>query len=202
MAKNRINDTCSTNENCKKEVIDAKKFAKKVKRQKNIHTVAHFDLPKSTQKMIDNPHDTITEMITHNKICRNIIEKNNGKIIKELGDAVLATFKNSGIACECAIKVIRNLKNHGSGMQTKVTITTGTIETVTTDKKDDIYGIPVNLCNRMSKHAKVDSILIEDSRYRPIKDWLQGARNIIYCKSNTERLNDFGDVCLRKIMVK
>ena len=54
----RINRACSVNENCKKEVIDAKKFAKKVTCQKNIqkdiHTVVHFDLPKSTKKMINN----------------------------------------------------------------------------------------------------------------------------------------------------
>lgn len=202
MTQHKTQNTCSVNENCKKEVSNAKKFAKEVKRQKDIHTVAHFDLPQSTQQMIENPHTTITEMITHNKICRNIIEKNNGSVIKELGDAVMATFKNSGIACECAIKIIRNMKKYGNGMQTKVTITTGTIETVTTYQKADIYGIPVNLCNRMSKHAKVDSILIEESRYRPIKDWLQHLDDIRYCKSKDTKLVDFGNVCLRKIVVK
>lgn len=202
MAQYKRNRMCSNSENCEKEIRDAKKFASRVTRQKDIHTVAHFDLPKSTQKMIKNPHNMITEMLTHNKICINIIEKNNGKIIKELGDAVLATFKNSGMACECAIKIIRNLKNYGNGMQTKVTITTGTIETVTIDEKDDIYGIPVNLCNRMSKHATADSILIENNRYRPIKDWLHSIEDIRYRNLGEKELNDFGNVGLHKIIVK
>lgn len=85
MTQHKIHHTCSTSENCKEEVNSAKKFVRKVTRQKDIYTVAHFDLPKSTQKMITSPHSTITEMITHNKICCNIIEKNHGSVIKELG---------------------------------------------------------------------------------------------------------------------
>ena len=96
----------------------------------------------------------ITRMLTHNKMCRNIVEKNKGLVIKELRDAILAIFKNPGLSCECAIKVIRNLKKHGNGICTKVTLGSGTIWKIKTTKEEDVYGVPMNLCTRMSTYAK------------------------------------------------
>lgn len=187
------------NENYKQQFKLAKKFVNNLKRETDIYTIAHFDLPKSTQKMKINPEKEISEMLLHNKICRIIIKKNDGVVIKELGDAVLATFKNSGVACDCAIKIMRNLKINGNGMETKVTFVTGTIWKIKTDDKIDIYGVPVNLCTRLSKYASVNSILIESDRYYPIRDWLQKDKKIKYSHLKPKLVDDFGSMKLTKI---
>lgn len=84
-------------------------------------------------------------------------------------------------------------------MHTKVTITAGTIEKISTTKEPDIYGVPVNMCNRMSKHAAIDSILIEEDRFQDIQGWLQNDKKIKYHKPKQETLADFGPCNLRKI---
>ncbi len=73
MSSNSINPFDS---NHPKKISDAKSFAKKLKRERSVCAVAHFDLTKSTTKMIKNQEETITEMLNHNKICHNLVEEN------------------------------------------------------------------------------------------------------------------------------
>ena len=195
---NPINSN-SFNKNRPNPVDRARKFIKKIKRERGIYAVAHFDLPGSTKRMIRDQQGTVTEMIIHNKICRNLVEENGGVVIKELGDAILATFDNAPFACQSALNVIHNFKKYGKGMRTKVTITAGTIEKISTTKEPDIYGVPVNMCNRMSKFASVDSILIEEDRFQDIQGWLPNDKKIKYHKPKQEKLADFGPRNLRKI---
>ncbi len=205
MNKSTSKCNCANGHNCKDEIDKAKKFVNNIIPKRDIYTVAHFDLKGSTKKMIHEPYDTITSMLLHNEMCRKIIEQNNGKIIKELGDAVMVTFKNSGMACECAIKVIRNLQRYGQGLCTKVTIASGTVWSIKTHGVSDVYGVPVNLCNRMSKHAIQDCILFEEDSYFAIKDWLVDDKKIQYRKIRKKgkdlELLDFGRLPMRKIII-
>lgn len=141
-------------------------------------------------------------MLIHNKFCTDIIRENGGDAIKELGDAVLAIFPSIPTACKCGLRVIKNLQKNGKGICTKVTVTIGDIERITTRKEPDIYGIPVNLCNRMSKCVSSNSILIEEARVKEVKSWLSGDPKIIFCKPVEEKLDDFGKMKLRMIKLK
>ncbi len=182
-----------------KKIVDAKAFVKSLERELSICAVAHFDLTQSTKNMIKNQEETITEMLKHNKICRNLIEENGGVVIKELGDAVLATFQNAPKACQSALNIIHNFKKYGKGICTKVTITAGTIEKIKTSKESDVYGVPVNLCDRLSKHTTKDCIIIEESKYQDIQSWLDKDKRIRYGKSKIVNVNDFGKETIRKI---
>ena len=203
---------CIKSCNCKDEIDKAKKFIKNLKtknkfskKYRDTLSIAHFDLKGSTKLMRTDPMTAISKMLLHNKMCRNIVEKNHGIVIKELGDAILVTFKNSEMACECAIKVIRNLKKHGAGIRTKVTVASGTLWRIQTTKEEDVYGVPVNLCTRMSQHAKEDCVLFEENAYVTVENWLSDEKNIKYCKVKCKgedlKLNDFGSTPMRKITV-
>ncbi len=196
------NDLNSFDKNYSKETNNARKFVKNLSRTSGIYAVAHFDLTGSTKKMIKNQENTITEMLTHNKICRNLIEKNGGIVIKELGDAILATYSNAPQACQCALNVIYNFQKYGKGIITKVTITAGTLEKIKTSKEFDIYGVPVNLCNRMSKYAFKNSIIIEEKRYDDIKSWLPRDERLVFRNPKIESLDDFGSIAIRRITLK
>lgn len=171
-------------------------------RTNDIYAVAHFDLTRSTKEMQIDQEKTITKMLIHNKICRNLIEENGGTVIKELGDAVLATYPNAPKACQCALNVIHNFKKYGKDIVTKVTITAGTLEKIKTAKEPDVYGVPVNLCNRMSKYASPDSIVIEEKRYEDIKSWLSKDKRIKFCNPKKVKLVDFKPTIIRKITLK
>ena len=214
--KSKNNCHCSNDDNCKNEVDKAIKFVTRLTRNdRNTYTIAHFDLKGSTKLMRADALEGITKMLLHNKICRNIIEKNKGKVIKELGDAVMVRFKTTGKACECSIKIIRNLKKYEKNIKTKVTISHGTLWNIKTDKMDDVYGEPVNRCTRMSKYAKESCVLIEESAYESIQLYLQDQKNIKYqkvvCEKNNSKvecdgkdivLDDFGITPMRKIIVR
>ncbi|HVB66206.1 MAG TPA: hypothetical protein VND01_00755 [Candidatus Acidoferrales bacterium] len=133
-------------------------------RQKLLSVIAHFDLPNSTTQIVDDPHNTITKMLKHNNICTQLIKKYGGIPIKELGDAVLAEFMTFPQAILCAKEAITYLKNSKCDICTKVSISLGRIEKIKTRKEPDVYGIPVNLCSRMSQIVNDDSIIIEESR--------------------------------------
>lgn len=180
-------------------IVTAPKYVKNLKREKKIYAVAHFDLPQSTIQMRKNQPKAVTRMLIHNRICRGIIEENKGNVIKELGDAVLATFSNTPSACECALKVIHNFRKSNLGITTKVTITAGTIEKISTSKIPDVYGLPVNLCNRMAKSACPNSIIIEDSRYQEVKYGLPQDPKIRFGKPRNVKVDDFGNIKLREI---
>lgn len=185
-----------------KKVADAIKFVRKLKRERSVCAVAHFDLPHSTKNMIKNQENTITEMLDHNKICRNLIKENGGVVIKELGDAVLATFQNAPKACQSALNIIHTFKKYGEGVCTKVTITAGTIEEIKTSKEPDVYGVPVNLCNRLSKFTSKDCIIIEESKYQDILSWLDKDKRIKYGKSEVVDVTDFGKEEIREIKLE
>jgi len=199
---------CSRTCDCKDEISRAKKFVgnlKLTKDKRGTFSIVHFDLKGSTKLMRKEPIKSITRMLLHNKMCRNVVEKNGGFVFKELGDAILVRFKGEGEACECAIKVIRNLKRHGGGMRTKVTVASGTLWKVKTDAKEDVYGVPVNLCNRMSKHAQENRILFEESSYVAVQNWLSDEKRVRFVRvkhgGKDPELDDFGRTPLRKIIV-
>lgn len=152
--------------------------------------------------MINNQKKTITQMLEHNQFCTHIITANEGKVIKELGDAVLAIFPSTATACKAGFDIIHNLRKCGKGICTKVVVTAGDIERIKTRCEPDIYGTPVNLCNRMSKYASADSVLIEESRLYEVQ-WLKGDPKINFCKPMDCDLREFGkNVKLRKIALK
>ncbi|PJC51303.1 MAG: hypothetical protein CO032_00155 [Nitrosopumilales archaeon CG_4_9_14_0_2_um_filter_34_16] len=203
---------CSNSCTCKDEILKAKKFVKNLKnknkfskKQRDTFSVVHFDLRGSTKLMRKDPLVSITNMLLHNKMCRNIVEKNQGTVIKELGDAIIVVFKSTALACECAIKIIRNLKKHGGGIKTKVTIASGTLWTIKTTNEDDVYGIPVNMCTRMSTHAQENCIIFEENAYVSVQNWLLDDKKIKFKKVTRNgkniRLNDFGPTPMRKIIV-
>jgi class 3 adenylate cyclase len=172
-------------------VLKAKNKTTKLKHEKYVATVAQFDLPRSTYRMIKNQPKTITTMLKHNKICTDLIEGNGGMVIKELGDAVLATFPSMTTACICAINVICNLKRFGNGICTKVTVTYGSIDEVTTRKEPDVYGKSVNLCNRMARWAKDDTIIIEKNYLKELQRYLPKDPKVKISKPVQRNLKEF-----------
>ncbi|MDE1728650.1 MAG: hypothetical protein KGH81_05665 [Thaumarchaeota archaeon] len=199
MKKQNKSTTLSFDTDHRIKIKKCKSFIRKLNREPFLAVIAHFDLPCSTQKIIVNQRKTITEMLTHNKICNDIVVANGGQVIKEMGDAVLAIFSNFPSACECALNVIHNFRKHQRGIHTKVTITVGTVEEISTRTEPDIYGAAVNLCERMSKYADEDSILIEESRFEEVSHWLPKDKRIKICHPREEDLREFRTLSLRKI---
>ena len=195
----RINGICNYYENV---LLKAKRAALGFKHNRYVATVVQFDLPNSTQGIIRNQPRTIEKMLKHNKICSDLIERKGGVVIKEMGDAVLATFPSIASACICSILVICNLKKFGGGVRTKVTLTRGSVHSVTSRKEPDVYGVAVNLCNRMATLAKVDTILFEANHIKQVRHYLLKDPKIKIGKPFRANLKEFEEKSLCRISVE
>lgn len=199
MSKTKQRKNQTVRQNYRDIVSKAKNKVRKLKRQPYVSVVAQFDLPESTKRIILNQPKTITEMLIHNKICTDLIEKNGGRVIKELGDAILALFPSVPAACECGLKAIHNFKKYGGAICTKVTVTAGSLEEVSTRCEPDVYGAAVNLCNRMSRWASTDSVLIEETRFEEVRHWLPDDAKIKFGRPIKKDLKEFRKLKVRKI---
>lgn len=139
----------------------------------HVAAIAFFDMPGSTKMMKRNPHDAIPSTLRHNIICLMIIESNNGRVIKELGDGMMVRFEDVGTAVTCAVQVIRCLREHAGRIRTKVSVACGMLWDIENPRGDqDVYGPPVHMSQRMSEHATKDTILIEEKDRGIVQEWL------------------------------
>jgi class 3 adenylate cyclase len=189
---------------CKNLVDKADKFVKKVNRKKlGFLAIAHFDLPASTEKTLRyGQKKIIPQMLFHNVACRNIIESYGGTVVKDLGDAVLATFSNTGIACECALNVIYNLEKYGKGTCTKVAISDGIVEQITMHGRSDVYGTAVSFCARIAGKAVPNTILVNDDVFQDVETILKGNPEVKFGKPKIIELKDFGKKKLYTVSLK
>ena len=92
---------------------------------------------------------------THDKIIEPIIAKNNGTIIKKIGDAIFAEFPNPSGSINTAIDVQTELlsRNNISDSTDKIIIRIGLHFGQVIRKDDDLFGHDVNLCSRIESIA-------------------------------------------------
>ena len=182
---------------------DLEKAARRAKRddlKPKVGAIAFFDLPGSTRVMKRDPHVAVPRMILHNSLCAAIIRLNEGTIVKELGDGLMVRFANAGDAVVCAVRVIRNLREHGGGVCTKVTVAFGTIWDVRNSSGEpDVYGTPVHVSSRMERHAAEDTIVIEAKDKESIAEWFE--RREFKIRVLRGKLKDYPDRKLYRILV-
>ena len=111
-------------------------------------------------------------MLKHNEICKQFINKSGGKVIKDIGDAVFASFTSPQTVIQCANNVILSLQNckkiENKDIRTKITISTGKMKTMVQYKKDDdVLGEVISRCFKISSSAAAaaNTILIDKATY-------------------------------------
>ena len=150
--------------------------------------------------MKSDPHMAVPRMILHNAMCRAIIRLNKGTIVKELGDGLMVRFDNAGYAIRCAVRVIKNLHEHGGGVCTKVTVAFGTIWDVRNSSGEpDVYGTPVHVSSRMERHALKNTIVIDEKDRESIVEWFE--RRKFRIRPLRGKLKDYPNRKLYRILV-
>ena len=139
-------------------------------------------------------------MLHHNIICLMIIESNNGRVIKELGDGMMVRFEDVGTAVTCAVQVTRCLREHVGRMRTRASVACGTLWDVKNSRGDqDVYGPPVHMSQRMSEHAIEDTILIEGREKEIVVGWLEGSKLVV--KLSRSKIRDYPRIRMYRIFV-
>ena len=90
----------------------------------------------------------------HDAVCRTVIERNRGRLVKLTGDGVLATFDGPGRAIRF-VAALRDALNP-LGIQIRAGLHTGEVEI----RGDDIGGIGVHVAARVLEHAGPGELVV------------------------------------------
>jgi class 3 adenylate cyclase len=101
----------------------------------------------------------------HDKSVRAQIERFRGRVVKTVGDGVVATFDSPGRAIECALAVRETLR--AFDIEVRAGIHTGEIEV----RGDDVAGMSVHIASRVSALARPGEVLVSST----VKDLVAGS---------------------------
>ena len=108
----------------------------------------------------------------HNNLLFPVIEGNNGKIVKTIGDSVMASFEKPEDAVKSSIKIQQKLFdfNQNRAFNKQVHIRIGINQGKGIVEENDIFGDVVNIAARIEPLAEPNQILISKSVYNSIKN--------------------------------
>jgi len=105
----------------------------------------------------------------HNNILFPIIESHNGRIMKTIGDSIMACFENSSDGVVASANMQKALFENNKDGHTEIHIRIGLHIGVSLDETTDAYGTTVNIAARVSSLASADQILVSETTYNEIK---------------------------------
>ena len=122
------------------------------------------------------------ELLKKNRIIqRPIIEKFNGRWLKEIGDGVLASFPTVTDAVYCAATIQKTCENE-SDLRLRIGIHLGEV----VFEGNDVFGDGVNIASRLEPLAPIGGILVSESVNRN----LGNKKNIVSTFLREERLKN------------
>ena len=125
---------------------------------RQLAAIMFTDIVGYTALMGDDEQKAFELLKKNRQLQKPLIEQNNGRWIKELGDGVLASFNTVSDAVNTAIK-IQEACNLSKEFFLRIGIHHG--EVVFED--DDIFGDAVNIASRLQALAPVGAIWISES---------------------------------------
>jgi class 3 adenylate cyclase/pSer/pThr/pTyr-binding forkhead associated (FHA) protein len=106
-----------------------------------------------------------------NSLLDGVVSKHGGRVVKHIGDAIMATFDNCEECVRTAVEMQQQLKELNASKkkeedQTRVRI--GAHYGLGIVKSDDVFGDVVNVASRVESLALPEQILISDSLFKEV----------------------------------
>ncbi|MEM7171477.1 MAG: adenylate/guanylate cyclase domain-containing protein [Pseudomonadota bacterium] len=144
--------------------------------QRRLAAILTADVVGYSKMMGSNETNTLSEIKTwHNKILQPLMAKYNGRIVKLMGDGVLAEFGSVVNAVECAVEMQKSMAANNDSIQDdkKIILRIGiNLGDVILDG-DDLYGDGINVAARLEAMAEPGGICISDDAHRQVRDKLE-----------------------------
>jgi class 3 adenylate cyclase len=129
-------------------------------------TVMFTDIKGSTE-YFENFGDIAGLAMVHecNDLQRSVVEQHGGRVVKTIGDAVMAAFDDCDQSVRAAIEIQRRLrdKNAIKKKQDVMLVRMGLHYGMGIVKSDDVFGDVVNVASRVESVAQPTQIVISDS---------------------------------------
>lgn len=130
-------------------------------------TLVFTDLKRSTEmyrEIGDAP--AFGRVLNHFEVVRNAVQREDGAVVKTMGDAVMAVFRrpvNALRAMYSAQRALENPANEVAPLLLKVGIHTGTCIAVNLNNRLDYFGSTVNITARIAGVSDGTDILVSDA---------------------------------------
>ena len=100
-----------------------------------------------------------------NDMLRHEVENHGGRVLKTIGDAVMAVFDDSNQAIRAAIGMQRRLHQSNSRKkeESRILVRVGLHHGIGIVKSDDVFGDVVNVASRVESVAQPEQIVVSDS---------------------------------------
>ena len=101
----------------------------------------------------------------HNSLLFPVIEEGGGRVVKTIGDAIMACFKDPGNAVKAAIRMQQVLEEDRANTQSedeRIHIRVALHKGPGLEKDNDVFGDVVNATAKVQQQADPDQIIITD----------------------------------------
>jgi class 3 adenylate cyclase len=142
-----------------------------IKRSQKSATILFTDIEKSTQYW--EKHGDVGGRLMldkHNRLMFPVVRRFRGRVVKTIGDSIMAYFRKPQNALRAAVamqQVLEKTRQTDSSFQLKIRIGIHTGKALVEDQ--DIFGDVVNVAARVESQAKGDEILISHSAVAGLK---------------------------------
>jgi class 3 adenylate cyclase len=149
-----------------RDLFSQEALASDIKLEVGVQTILFTDLVGST-KFYETEGDTVafTEVKQHFTKTYETVKKNDGAVVKTIGDAVMAAFAHPVDALRAAVDLQRYFKdgNPETRLRLRATLNSGSCLAVNLDSTIDYFGNTVNLAAKIQSIANAGQIGFTES---------------------------------------
>lgn len=166
-------------------------------------TILFTDVVGSSKLWSDDPKTMMEQLKEHHKLVNSLSAKNNGWIVKTIGDAFMVYFEPSSDSLENALRFAKDLIANEKKYQLRIGACQGQMqeETYRIQKVDlkDFYGNPVNTSSRMESKVAGEAGVVA---FTSMKDLSSNQLNNINSKIGKVMSVDLSEYDLRGATAK
>jgi adenylate cyclase len=145
-------------------------------------TVLFTDLRNSTQLYREIGDATaFGRVMNHFDVLKNVIARENGALVKTIGDAVMAVFREPASALKAMLSAQQQLAAPADGsapLRLKAGIHSGPCIAVTLNDRLDYFGSTVNMAARLEGLSSADDVIISRKLYDDpdVRDFIEAEK--------------------------
>lgn len=133
--------------------------------ERRLAAIMFTDIVGYTTLMGENEQKALKLLEKNRKLHQSIIDHYRGKILKEMGDGVLAVFLAASDAVHCAQDILK-ISREDAELKLHIGIHLGEVFFT----EDDVFGDVVNIASRIESATKEGEIYISEDVYKSIKN--------------------------------
>ena len=139
-------------------------------------TVFFIDIVNYTEKTTQLPPSEMMKLIkSFEDIVSEAVDEYQGRVVKKMGDGILASFKMPVAAAAAAIQVQKKLTEYSAmkvgyeKVEARIGLNTGEV----TRRGKDIFGDVVNVASRMQSAATPGEVFLTEDTFKEIRSYVK-----------------------------